>query len=417
MRILFLTQYYPPETGAAQNRLGDLAERLREMGHELTVLTAMPNYPAGEIYPGYRSRFWRTESVRGVRTLRTWIYATKSKGFITRILNYLSFAFFAFLRGLMMTEKVDVIFAESPPLFAGFCGYGLSRIKNARFVLNISDLWPESAVALGILRNRTLIRFVTQAEEWLYRQAALVTGQTQGIINSICERCPGTRTMLMTNGVSPEFLDSTAAATASREKTCTELGVSKKFVAGYAGLHGLVYRLDLMLDAARALQTFAEIHFLLLGDGPEKGRLEEKARIDGLKNVTFRPTLPAHRMPEVFTTFDVIVIPLRRHDLFKGTLPSKLFEALGAGVPVVGAFEGEAQRLIEAANCGICVEPEDSCAMAEAILTLYKDPQLRRKLGDNGREYVAKHYNRQVIAKRFEQLVAAVGALQHEQTA
>lgn len=407
MRILFLTQYYPPETGAAQNRLSDLAKRLTRAGHHVTVLTALPSYPKGEIYPGYRGRIVMTEDDAGIPVVRTWTYATKKKSFLPRILNYLSFSVLSVIVGWRTIENSDVVFVESPPLFIGFSGYLLSKLKHAKFVLNISDLWPESAVALGVLRNRRLIRWVTRAEEWLYQSASLVTGQTQGIVDSIERRCPEIRVHLMTNGVSPEFITSAAEAYANRDCIRREFGVAGKFVVGFAGLHGLAYALEAVLKAASVLANFPEIHFLLIGEGPEKHWLQEKAKLDGLANISFFSSLPAARMPEIFSAMDVELIPLRRHDLFKGMLPAKLFEAMGAGVPLIGALQGEAQRILKNANCGICVEPEDAQAMAEAILTLLRDPALRRKLGENGRAYVSNHYNRKEVAEQFERLLFA----------
>ena len=405
MRIIFLTQYYPPETGAAQNRLADLARRLSNAGHHITVLTAMPSYPKGEIYPEYQGRMGLEENDAGIQIVRTWIYATKRKNFVPRILNYLSFAVLSTVVGWRTIDKADVVFVESPPLFVGVVGYLLSKLKSAKFVLNISDLWPESAVALGVLRNQRLIRWVTKMEEWLYRGANLVTGQTQGIVSSIQRRSPNTPVHLLTNGVSPEFLAAAAEASTNRERVRSEFGVAGKFVVGFAGLHGLVYGLDAVLRAASLLAEHNEIHFLLIGDGPEKQRLQEEARRLGLVNVSFYATLPVERMPEIFTAMDVVLIALRGHDLFKGTLPSKLFEAMGAAVPVVAALKGEAQRIIEAANCGVCVEPDDVFAIAQAILTLFRDPALQRKLGDSGRTYVLDHYNRKDIAERFETLL------------
>jgi len=408
MRILFLTQYYPPESGATQNRVSDLASRVKIAGHQVTVLTAVPNHPKGEIYPGYRGRFTLTEDAAGIRIVRTWIFAARKQTFFPRILNYLSFTLLSVAVGALRIHNVDAIVVDSPPLFLGFSGYLLSKLKRAKFVFNIADLWPESAVVLGVLRSRTLIRWTTRAEEWLYRHANLVTGQTQGIVDSIRKRCANARIQLITNGVSLEFLESAARASASREAVRSEFGVSGKFVVGYAGLHGLVYRLDAMLDAARALAHFHDIHFLLIGDGPDKNRLQTRAEHEKITNVSFLGTLPAARMPEVFTAMDVLLISLRRGDLFKGTIPCKLFEAMGAQVPVVGALEGEAQKIIATANCGICVEPENTAAIVEAVTTLYRDPDLRTRLGNNGREYVSKNYNRREIAARFERLLAEI---------
>jgi glycosyltransferase involved in cell wall biosynthesis len=405
MRILILTQYFPPEVGAAQNRLNDLASRLCSSGHSVTVLTSLPSYPKGKIFEGYRGRLAMIEKSTGMRIIRTWLYATKKKESFSRLLNYLSFAISSYIGGIFAGGAADVVLVESPPLFLAVSGYLLSKLKRAKFALNISDLWPESAVALGILRNVRLNKWITAIEEGLYERASFVTGQTEGIVNSIRRRCSGVKVELLTNGVSPEFMQ--FAEEWRNKRTCAQvgLGVSGKFVVGYAGLHGLVYGLDDVLEVAACLSDIPEIIFVLIGDGPEKKRLQDKARQRKLINVLFYPSQPAAQMPKILAAVDVALITLKRHELFKGTLPSKLFEAMGAGIPVIAAMEGESQSVLQRANCGICVEPENMAEMKEAVLRLYQNSDLCKKYGENGRNYVAVHYNRRTIAMQFEKLL------------
>jgi glycosyltransferase involved in cell wall biosynthesis len=405
MQILLLTQYYPPETGAAQNRLSDLAKRLTKAGHHVTVLTALPSYPKSEIYDGYRSRLTMTEEEAGIHIVRTWAYVTKRKSFVQRILNYLSFAVLSFFVGWVTAKNVDVIIVESPPLFLGFSGYLLSRFKHSKFVLNVSDLWPESAVALNVLRNRRLIRWATRAEEWLYSKANMVTGQTQGIVDSIQRRCRNTPVHLLTNGVTPELSEQVARLRISRMRLREQFGFGQKFIVAYMGVHGLAQGLDTLLRSAHLLKGHGEIQFCFFGDGPEKSHLQSVAAERGLENVQFFSPLPASQMVELLASIDVSVIPLKRNDLFKGALPSKLFEALGAGVPVLAALEGEAKDLIEKSQSGLLVEPENPEDLAQKTLRLSQDAGLCRQLGENGREYVRAHYNREEIAKKFEHLI------------
>jgi glycosyltransferase involved in cell wall biosynthesis len=408
MKIVILTQFFPPEVGAAQNRLYDLACRLSARGHSVKVLTSLPSYPEGAIYGSYKGHLVKTEDHKGISIVRIWLYATKKRTFVPRILNYLSFSMLAFFVGLFALGHADVIFVESPPLFVGVSGYLLSKLKRIELVLNISDLWPESAVALGVLKNRRVIRWATRIEEGLYRSARMVTGQTEGIVSSIRQRCPTTTVALCTNGVAPEFIARTRECHELRESTRANLGVQGKFVVGYAGLHGLVYGLDDVLDVSRVLARLPDIVFLLIGDGPEKARLQARAISEQMDNVLFYPSQPASRMPEILTAMDISLITLKRHKLFRGTLPSKLFEAIGAGIPVVAAVEGEAKSLVEASSGGLVVEPENTSEMAEAILRLYRDPGLRRRISADGRDYVAAHYNREVIAGRFESLLLTI---------
>ena len=302
MKILLITQYYPPETGAPQNRLSDLAKRLTAFGHEVTVLTAVPSYPKGEIFSNYRGCLMVEEDDQGIHVVRTWAYATKSKSFFPRIMNYLSFALLAIPFGWVATGDADVVFVESPPLFLGFSGYLLSKVKRAKFTLNISDLWPESAVVLGVLRNRTMIRFATWGEEWLYRRSSLVTGQTRGIVDSILARTPQTPTHLLTNGVSPEFLESIDASRAIRGGLRQKFGFGNSFIALYAGIHGLAQGLETLLTAAEILREEKKIRFCFFGDGPEKVRLQELAKNRCLENVQFFPPLPASDMAQLLVS-------------------------------------------------------------------------------------------------------------------
>ncbi|MGE5207440.1 MAG: glycosyltransferase family 4 protein [Chlamydiota bacterium] len=405
MRCLLLTQYYPPETGAAPNRLSDWARRLAAGGHEVTVLTAVPNYPRGEIFPGYRDRLLYEEKQGNLRVLRTRIYVSRSAGFIGRLASYFSFVFAAIVAGIIKVKRQDILLVESPPLFAGLAGLFLKMWLRAKMVFNVSDLWPESAVAMGVLHNSRLIRWSTWLEEMLYRHSRLVTGQTEHIVADIRRRT-GVATALATNGVDHVLFSEKALA--GRQAQRRALGFDGHFVAGYAGLFGLAQGLDVVLDSAEILRQFPDVLFVLVGDGPERARLCAEAERRGLDNVRFYPPQPAFLMPAVMASFDAAIVPLKRLELFKGALPCKLFECMAAGVAVITAIAGEAQELVQAAQGGICVAPEDSGAIAAAILRLRGDPALARRLGTNARSYVLRHYGRQEIACRLEALLCGV---------
>jgi glycosyltransferase involved in cell wall biosynthesis len=410
MRILFLTQYFPPETGAPQNRLSDLADRLVALGHQVTVLTALPNYPQGEIFNDYKGRFIVREERGGIRVVRTWLFTTKSKKFAPKIANYLSFAILSAITGLFALKRTDLVFVESPPIFLAISGFFLAKVKGAKFTLNISDLWPESAVALGVLRSPRLIRWSESLEKALYRRADLVTGQTWGIINGVRKRWPTAPRTLLTNGVAPEFLLKIEGARPARSRIREELGFGNKLIVAYTGVHGFSQGLETIVRAAQLLADHKDIEFVFFGDGPDKPGLEAAVVAKHLSNVRFFPSQPAARMPEILVSVDISIVPLKRTDLFKGALPSKLFEALGSGVPVIAAVEGEAKKLVELSGGGVVVEPENSERMAEAIVQLFQDRKLRENLGANGREYIVNHYNRKTIAERFEKLLLAVKA-------
>ena len=403
MRILLLTQYFPPETGAAQQRLSDLARRLALFGHEVTVLTSLPNYPTGRIFDGYRGRIFQEERQDGIRILRTWAYASTNRSFLRRLLNYFSFAFLATWLGIWWAEKQDVVVVESPPLFLGIAGIILSRLRRAPMMLNVSDLWPESAVAMGILRNRPIIRAATALENYLYRNSYAITGQSQGITRDIKARVPEIPVELITNGVDPEYCFLSAD---KREEMRSRLGFGERCVVGYTGLHGLAQDLDTVLDTARMLaKSNPEILFAFFGDGPEKRRLQASATERGLKNVLFFPPQPADTIPAILSALDVAVVPLKNLPLFRHVLPAKLFECMAAKLPIVLAVDGEARCLLEQANGGIFVQPEDPIALADAVRKLSGDPSLRRELGENGSRYVFEHYDRREMARRFATLL------------
>ncbi|MFN2635145.1 MAG: glycosyltransferase [Thermoanaerobaculia bacterium] len=407
-RILIVTQFYPPETGAPQNRLSDLAGRLSENGNEVTVLTAMPNYPLGRVFERYRGKLVLEERRDDIRVIRTWIQVRPSSGFRGRLATYWSFMITGFVLGLPRLGRQDVVLVESPPLFLGLTGFAISKLRRAKFVLNVSDLWPESAVAMRILRGRLLIRLSEWLEAFLYRHADLITGQTRGIVTSILTRFPDKAVALVTNGVDVERFALTSLS--DRDEIRQEMGVSDQFVVGYAGLHGLAQRLETVLECAELLKARKDIAFVFVGSGPERDRLVRRQQEAGLTNVRFVANQPAQRVPSILAAFDAALIPLRKLDLFRGALPSKLFEAMASGVPLVLSVEGEAKDLVTAANAGLCVEPENPQAMAAAILRLVSDPALRRTFAESGRRYVVLNYDRRLIGQRVDRLLRGEAA-------
>jgi glycosyltransferase involved in cell wall biosynthesis len=404
MRILLLTQYFPPETGAAQNRLSDLAHRLASAGHEITVLTSMPNYPRGRIFDAYRGRLFSTETKEQIRVVRTWCYVSQNRGFVSRLLNYCSFAALSLVAGLLSSGKQDVIVVESPPLFLGLAGVALSRWRRAKMILNVSDLWPQSAVSMGMLRNKTLIRIASAIENYLYRHSYAVTGQTEGIVHDIRSRTTDIPVELITNGVDPERYGNSLE---ERHYQRARFGFDHRFVVGFTGLHGLAYDFDGVLRSAEILQNEdPSILFAFFGDGPAKAMAQEVARNRSIKNVVFFPPHPAESMAGILSSLDAAIIPLKNSDFFRGTLPSRLFECVAAKLPIILSISpGEATHFVQQANCGICVPPEDSLAMVGAISQLASDSVLCRTLGENGRRYVCSRYDRREIAMRFLRLL------------
>lgn len=392
MHLTFLTQYYLPEIGAPQRRLAHLAETLVKQGHRVTVLTAMPNYPTGKIYPGYGG-LTRTETLNGVRIIRTWIYPTQSAGFIRRLSNYFSFVCSALLLGGWKIEPCDYLITESPPIFLGLTGFLLSRWKRARWIFNVSDLWPESAVRLGMLHNSIALRLSEWLEAFCYNNAWLITGQSKSIIENIQRRFPRVKTYHFSNGVDaaqfhPNAVNADARAALHRNAEC---------IALYAGLHGLAQGLDQVIQAAQLLQGDSRLGIVLLGDGPTKAELVQQAR--ALTNVRFLEPVPPDAMPGWIAAADIALVTLKMY--IPGAVPSKLYEAMAAGVPVILVADGEPADIVRTHNAGIVVKPGDITGLANALITLASNPALRRELGANGRRAAEQFYDRNVIAQRF----------------
>jgi colanic acid biosynthesis glycosyl transferase WcaI len=399
--VLILSQYYVPESGAPQNRWHGLATRLVQLWHDVKVLTAMPNYPAGRIYSGYRGNVSCHERIGPVNVYRTWLYATPSRSLSRRMLNYLSFGMMALLVGFLRVRDVDLLIFESPPLFLGPFAKALAVLKRAKCVMNVSDLWPASAVALGLVSREGLAtRMAERLEMWLYRHSDAITGQTKGIVDDIAERVPEVPVHLFPNGVDLDMFSPAAPEPGLAER----LGLAGKFVVGYGGIIGYAQALHQVLEAAGRLKDVPEITFALFGDGPLKGDLIARTKELGLTNVTFFPRQDRTLMPTRIALWDVGLVPLADHPLFDGARPSKMFELMGQAKPVLFCGRGEGAAIVADNDCGLVVPPERPEALAEAIRALHAHPAKLEQLGRNGRRAAERHFDRARIAEQVSKL-------------
>lgn len=405
-KLLILTQYFPPEVGAPQNRLFELATRLQKKGLDVTILTAMPNYPLGELFDGYKGISYKHEEVEGLSIHRSKIYATKSKSIVKRLRNYFSFVISSYLIGRKKLDKhYDFLLCESPPLFLGISAYYLAKNKKAKMIFNVSDLWPESAEKLGLVTNKFFLKLSTILEEFLYRKSDLITGQTQGIVKNISSRFPNKKVYWLPNGVDLNYYNPDVIQSNWR----AENGFLKNdLLLLYAGIIGHAQGLEVILHAANILKERINIKFLLLGSGPEKERLIELKEKLSLENVFFLDVVTKAEMPNIVASTDMTVIPLKKLDLFKGAIPSKIFENLAMKKPVLLGVEGEAKELfIDEGRCGLSFTPEDSKDLAEKVLTIVGSPELIKEFGENGRNYVQEKFNRDVIADNlYDQIIS-----------
>lgn len=401
--ILFVTLYYPPEKGAAQVRISETAKCLVKRGHEVTVLTTLPNYPTGIVPTEYRGHLIQQEVCDGVRIVRVWSYVSANKGFLRRILAQLSFGCLAPVFGGKAVDHPDVIIVESPPLFDAIAGRVLAWRKRCPFIFTVADVWPESAVQLGMLRNRMLIRLAEWVEWSTYQRAGAVWAVTEGIRRVLIQRgLSPERVFLVTNGV-----DTTVFRPLPKAQACTELGWDNRFTVLYAGTHGLAQGLTTILDAAEQMKDDHGIYFIFAGDGATKTDLKAQAQRRNLTNVTFLDTQPHDRVPLLLAGADVCLVPLRKVPLFESALPSKIYEIMACSRPILLGVEGEARRLVEKeAGAALFVEPENATALVSAISYLRERPDQAELLGQRGRAFVEARFDRVQLTTALEARIA-----------
>lgn len=399
MKLLILTQYFPPETGAPQNRLYELAMRLKSMGMNVEVLTAMPNYPKSEIFEGYKGKKYIKEDMNGLVVHRTSIYVPKSKGIFNRLFNYFSFVRSSYRFGKKNLKEFDFLLCESPPLFLGYSAMWLSKKLNAKLIFNVSDLWPESAEKLGLVRNKLFLKMAYWLEKKCYQSSYLVTGQTQGIVNDIRKRFPNKDVYWLPNGVNLSKYDPSKTVSYGLREKYNIKPDEKVFF--YGGILGHAQRLDFIIRTATKLKD-KPLKFVLMGSGPIKDELISLANQIDATNVVFADPVSRDEIMGVIMDIDVSIIPLRKIELFLGAIPSKIFEALAMQKPILLGVDGEAKELfIEKGNSGWFYEPENESNLIAKIEEIIVSNEAIIERGKNGRYYVANNFNRTTIAEDF----------------
>lgn len=398
LRILYISHYYPPEVNAPAVRVSGLARAWTRRGHKVTILTGFPNHPTGIIPPEYRGKLAVTEQDNSIRILRTWLYAAANKGFLKRILNYLSFMFSAVLSGMLRSGKQDIIIATSPQFFVAIAGYLLSRLKRIPFVFEVRDVWPEEIVAVGAMKRGFIIRLLERIEMFLYRKAVFVVAVAQGTIDILTSRgVPHEKIVLLPNGVDLAEFQGLEGSHDIRDR----YNLNGHFLVSYIGTHGMAHNLGTIIKAADQLRDRDEIRFMFVGDGADKGNLVRLKEQMGLDNVIFVSQQQRKDVPRYYATSDLCLVPLRTAGLFTKNIPSKIYEVMACGKPIVIGTHGESRRLVEQAGAGIGVEPDDAEELANAILELSRDRERTRQLGANGRKYAELNFRREEIAERY----------------
>lgn len=401
MKFLVLTQYFAPEIGASQVRLASLCRELALAGHRVEVVTAMPNHPAGRIFPGYRGRICSVEDWEGIPVHRVWLFAGNESN-LKRIASYASFALMCLL-GLAHAARPDFIFVDSPPLFLGIPGWIAAKLWGVPLIFNVADLWPDSVRDLGVLRDGLPLRFSYWLERWIYRHSDAVTAVTQGIRDTLigAKRLPPEKVLFLPNGVDTNMFRPRPADAELKRK----LGLDGKQIVLYAGTHGHAGAVEQILYAAYCLRHEPSIHFLLVGEGSEKQKLVELAARVGLPNLTFHNQVPIEDMPAYLSISDMAVITLRKSRVMEGARPAKTFVMMAAGKPIALAAEGEAARLIEASGAGLVVPFEDYESLARAIHSILLDPREAARMCMNGRRFVVENFQWSSLVRNWlEQL-------------
>jgi colanic acid biosynthesis glycosyl transferase WcaI len=367
MQVLFVSDNFPPESNAPASRLHEHARRWVQAGHGVTVITCAPNFPEGKVYPGYENRWHQVESMDGIRVVRVKTYVAANEGIFRRTLDYVSFMGSSVIAGAF-EPRPDVIAATSPQFFAALAGLQLSRLQGVPFVLEVRDLWPASIVAVGALRRGSLVSALERVELTLYRRARAIVVVTRAFREDMIRRgIPKEKIHVIPNGA-----DLSWCAPRPRDSAfLREYALEGKFVVAYLGTHGMAQGLERVLDAAELLRDQTDIVFLFAGGGAERAALEKSVARRALGNVRLVPRQPKERMPVLWSACDLALIPLRADPVFTTVVPSKLFEAMAHGVPVLLSVpEGEATALVREQGCGVVTPPEDPVSLATAIRTL-----------------------------------------------
>jgi glycosyltransferase involved in cell wall biosynthesis len=378
LKILFLTENFPPETNAAATRVFERACYWVRDGHEVTVITQAPNFPFGKLYDGYKNSWRQIETIEGIRVVRVKTYIAANAGVAHRTLDFVSYMFTAVWFGLL-ERRPDVVVSTSPQFFAAVGGWLIGALRRIPFVFELGDLWPASIVAVGAMKPSLAIRLVEKLELFLYRRSAAVVALTNAFKNNLIERgINGNKVAIVINGV-----DLPRYAPQDRDPAlANEWGLEDKFVLGYIGTHGMAHGLENVLEAAAQLDHRKDLVFLFAGPGAARDGLIQEAKERSLTNVVFMPSQPKDRMPAVWSLCDVALVHLKDSPVFAEVIPSKIFEAMGMGLPVlIAAPEGEATAIIEKAGAGLVVPPEDANALIQATERFLDDSEFRTSAG------------------------------------
>ena len=402
MKILFLTDNFPPEANAPASRTFAHCKEWVRLGASVTVITCVPNFPQGKVYAGYTNRPYQREEMSGIEVIRVWSYMAANTGFARRILDYVSFAASSLVAGAFVTA--DVIVATSPQFFTTLSGFGLSLGKRVPWVFELRDLWPESIKAVSAVTNDRVLRSLEKLELFLYQRADLIVAVSPAFKRNLVGRgVAPDKIEVITNGADLDLFRPRPPDAALRD----ELGLAGKFVVGYVGTHGMAHNLEGLVEACDQC-TDPDTRFLLIGDGARKAAVEEVVARKKLHNVILVAPVSKEEIARYWSVIDVALVPLRKDPVFTTVIPSKMFEAAAMGKPILLGVDGQARELVEQYSAGLCYEPDNAGDLLAKAVLLRRDRALYQRLSENGRAFAAA-YDRNALALRmYEQLQALV---------
>ncbi len=399
MHILLIHQAFAALDEPGGTRHHELARHLARQGHQVTIIASPVNYLTGA---SEKHKLRKRRDDLGVTIIRSYSLPALHRSFIWRVFSFFSFMISSFINGLFV-RKVDLIWGTTPPIFQGPSAWLLARLKGVPFLLEVRDLWPAFAIAVGVLQNKLLIRLSRWLESFLYRHADHVIVNSPGFIDHVKSRGPD-KISLIPNGSDPDMFNPDSNGKSFREKH----GLEDKFIVLYAGAHGISNNLEVVLGAAGHLKKEDHIQIVLLGSGKEKTQLQSLAKEMGLPNVLFLPPVPKLEMREALAAADACLAILKPIEMYKTTYPNKVFDYMAAGRPVILAIDGVVREVVESANAGIYVPPGDPKALSAAIKDLASHPSKCERLGKNGRKAIIENFSREELADKFTALLESL---------
>ena len=400
MNILFISHFFPPENAGGAFRIYGLASQLVKRGHKVTVVTGMPNYPQRKIFEDYKGKKFCKEEINGITVLRLLFYVPRKDSFAKRIWHYIT-SMFALAYGGLKVNKPDVVIATSPPLFIGISGWIVHIFKHCPFIFDVRDIWPESGVAVGMLKSKMAYKLGRSLEKFLYRHTEAIIVVTRGFINYLNNEeavKDKSKVFWVSNGVDIDEVNPAPY----NEGFAKKYALKNKFVVMYLGNWGKAQGLEIMLNAADYFKEKQDIRFVLVGAGVEREKLLKIKDNKKLDNVIFIPNQPRSKIPEIISVANCCVIPLIKNDLFKVTIPSKLYETMAYGKPIILGVDGDARRIMEEAGAGLYFEPENTTQLIKNILKFYEKEVNIEDMSKNGRDYVKEYFSRNKLAGKLE---------------